>query len=76
LWHGQQTWMEEAGISDLLGSKLMGHQLPGMRAVDRHVSLVLPADLKAMLQELRETSLRTRARLSARSSQPSTLRPS
>ena len=58
LRHGHQTWMEEAGISDLLRSELMGHEIPGMRGVYGHVSPSMRADLNAMLQERWETSLR------------------
>jgi hypothetical protein len=67
LRHGHQTWMEEAGTSDLLRSERMGHDVPGMRGVYGHVSPAMRADPKAMLQERWETSLLERARLSARS---------
>jgi hypothetical protein len=62
--------MEEAGISDLLRSERMGHDVPGMRGVYGHVSPAMRADLTAMLQERWKTSLRERARLSARSIVP------
>jgi hypothetical protein len=55
LRHGHQTWMEEAGISDLLRSERMGHEVPGMRGIYGHVSPAMRADLKAMLQERWET---------------------
>jgi hypothetical protein len=48
----------------------MGHEVPGMRGVDGHVSPAMRADLKAMLQQLWETSLRQRAGLSAPSVVP------
>jgi hypothetical protein len=68
LRRGHQTWMEEAGVSDLLRSERMGHEVPGMRGVYGHVSPAMRADLKAMLQERAGRCLvRTRARLSARS---------
>src|SRR6266704_1850837 len=70
LRHGHQTWMEEAGISDLLRSERMGHEVPGMRGVYGHVSPAMRAGLQAMLQDRWETSLRERARLSARSIVP------
>jgi hypothetical protein len=70
LHHGHQTWMEEAGISDQLRSERMGHEVPGMRGVYGHVSPAMRADLKAVLQERREASLRERARLSLRSVVP------
>jgi integrase len=38
LRHGHQTWMEEAGISDLLRSERMGHEVPGMRGIYAHVT--------------------------------------
>jgi hypothetical protein len=62
--------MEEVGISDLLRSERMGHEVPGMRGVYGHVSPAMSADLKAALQERWEASLRERARLSARSIVP------
>ena len=70
LRHGHQTWMEEAAISDLLRSERMGHEVPGMRGVYGHVSPAMRADLKAVLQERWESSLRERAQLSARSIVP------
>ncbi len=70
LRHGHQTWMEEAGISGLLRSERMGHEVPGMRGVYGHVSPAMRADLTAMLQERWKTSLRERVRLSARSIVP------
>jgi hypothetical protein len=68
--HGHQTWMEEAGISDLLRAERMGHLVPGMRGVYGHVSPAMRADLKGALQECWEASLRERARLSVRSIMP------
>lgn len=62
--------MEEAGISDLLRSERMGHEVPGMRGVCGHVSPAMRADLEAALQERWEASLRERARLSPRSIVP------
>ena len=70
LRHGHQTWMEEAGVSDLLRSERMGHEVPGMRGVYGHVSPAMRADLRAALQERWQASLRERARLSARSIVP------
>jgi hypothetical protein len=70
LRHGHQTWMEEAGISDLLRSERMGHEVPGMRGFYGHVSPSMRADLKAMLQERWERSLRERTRFSQRSVVP------
>ena len=67
---GHQTWIEEAGVSDLLRSERMGHEVPGVRGVYGHVSPAMRSDLKAMLQERWETSLRERARLSALSIVP------
>jgi hypothetical protein len=62
--------MEEAGISDLLRSERMGHEVPGMRGVYGHVSPAMRAELKAALQERWLASLRKRARLSPRSVVP------
>jgi ferredoxin len=70
LRHGHQTWMEEAGISDLLRSERMGHEVPGMRGVYGHVSPAMRADLKAVLQERWEASLCERAQLPPRSIVP------
>jgi hypothetical protein len=70
LRHGHQTWMEEAGISDLLRSERMGHEVPGMRGVYAHVSPAMRAELRAALQQRWEESLRDRARLSPRSIVP------
>jgi hypothetical protein len=65
LRHGHQTWMEEDGISDVLRSERMGHEVPGMRGVYSHVS---PAT--ASLQHRWEDAFRERARLSRRSIVP------
>jgi integrase len=70
LRHGHQTWMEEAGISDVLRSERMGHEVPGIRGVYVHVSPAMRADLTAALQQRWEDSLRDRARLSPRSIVP------
>jgi integrase len=70
LRHGHQTWMEEAGISDLLRSERMGHEVPGMRGIYGHVTPAMRDALTAMLQERWEASLRERARLSPRSIVP------
>jgi hypothetical protein len=67
--------MEEAGISDLLRSERMGHEVPGMRGVYGHVSPSMRADLKAMLQERWEASLRERTQLPQRSVVPAPGRP-
>jgi integrase len=70
LRHGHQTWMEEAGISDLLRAERMGHAVPGMRGVYGHVSPAMRATLKADLQQRWEMSLVERARISERSIVP------
>jgi hypothetical protein len=62
--------MEEAGVSDLLRSERMGHEVPGMRGVYAHVSPAMRAHLKATLQRCWEDSLRDRTRLSRRSIVP------
>ncbi len=67
LRHGHQTWMEDAGSSDLLRSERMGHEVPGMRGVYGHVSPSMRAELTAMLQERWDPSLGERTRLSQRS---------
>jgi integrase len=70
LRHGHQTWLEEAGISDLLRSERMGHEVPGMRGVYGHVSPAMRADLKAVLQERWQDAMRERKRVSPRSVVP------
>jgi hypothetical protein len=70
LRHGHQTWMEEAGISDLLRSERMGHEVPGMRGVYGHVTPAMRVDLTTMLQDRWKASLRERERLSSRSIVP------
>jgi integrase len=70
LRHGHQSWMEEAGVSDLLRAERMGHEVPGMRGVYGHVTLAMRAALTGMLQDRWEASLRDRARLAPRSIVP------
>ena len=67
LRHGHQTWMDEDGIPEVLKTKRMGHEMPGMHGVYGHVSLGMRTDLIAALQERWESSLRERARLDSRS---------
>lgn len=70
LRHGHQTWMEEAGTSDLLRSERMNHEVPGMRGIYGHVTPAMRATLTTMLQERWQASLRERAQLSPRSIVP------
>lgn len=70
LRHGHQTWMEEAGISDLLRSERMDHEVAGMRGVYAHVSPAMRENLKVALQERWQQSLRERAALAPRSIVP------
>jgi len=67
LRHGHQTWMEEAGISDLLRSERMGHEIPGMRGVYGHVTPAMRTVLTALLTKLWLSALAERASLSERS---------
>jgi hypothetical protein len=77
LRRGHQTWMEEAGVSDLLRSERMGHEVPGMRGAYGHVSPAMRADPKAMLQERWEMSCPyASAAIGSLDRPPSTLRPS
>jgi hypothetical protein len=62
--------MEEAGISDLLRSERMGHEVPGMRGIYGHVTPAMRAALTTMLQERWEGSLSERAQLAPRSIVP------
>lgn len=64
LRHGHQTWMDEAGISYVLQSERMGHEVPGMRGVYSHISPRMRASLVDALQELWEASVAEQARLS------------
>lgn len=48
--------MEEAGISDLLRSERMGHEVPGMRGIYGHVTPAMRDALTTMLQERWEGS--------------------
>jgi integrase len=68
--HGLQTWMDEDGIPDVLKTERMGHEMPGMHGVYGHVSEAMRADLRVVLQERWEGSLRDRSRLSPRSAVP------
>ena len=70
LRHGLQTWMDEDGIPEVLKTERMGHEMPGMHGVYGHVSPAMRANLKAVLQERWEVSLRERAQLSPRSAVP------
>jgi hypothetical protein len=68
LRHGHQTWMDEAGISYVLQSDRMGHEVPGMRGVYGHVSPAMRTALVAALQEMWTAALDQRAELAPRSS--------
>jgi hypothetical protein len=70
LRHGHQTWLEEAGVSDLLRSERMGHEVPGMRGVYGHVTPAMRAYLTDVLQERWDDALRERKQLSSRSVVP------
>jgi integrase len=65
--HGHETWMDEAGISYILQSERMGHEVPGMRGVYSHVSPGMQKGLVDALQGLWERSLAERAKLNPRS---------
>jgi hypothetical protein len=67
LRHGHQTWLDDLGVRYVLQSERMGHEVPGMRGVYSHITPGMRADLVAGLQELWETSLNERARISRRS---------
>jgi len=68
LRHGYQTWMDEAGLSYVLQSAQMGHEVPGMRGVYSHVSTSMLTGLKTAMQALWSASLTDRAGLSSSSS--------
>jgi integrase len=67
LRHGHQTWLDDLGIRYVLQSERMGHEVPGMRGVYSHITPRMRAELRDGLQELWETSLEERARLTERS---------
>jgi integrase len=67
LRHGHQTWLDDLGIRYVLQSERMGHEAPGMRGVYSHITPRMRAELRDGLQELWETSLEERARLTERS---------
>ncbi len=68
LRHGHKTWMDEAGIADVLKSECLGHEEPGMRGVYGHVSPAMREELKDALQARWEDPLREHARLAERPS--------
>ena len=55
------------GVQEMLKSERMGHKVPGMAGVYGHVMPEWRDRLRAQLQELWETSLHERARLSPHS---------
>ena len=65
--HQHLTWMDEAGISYILQSERMGHEVPGMRGVYSHVSAAMRKALAEALEAMWVISLRYRAQLSPRS---------
>lgn len=67
LRHGHQSWLEQAKLPYLLISERMGHEVPGMRGVYGHPTPDMRCEVKAVLQDLWERSLRERAQLSPRS---------
>jgi integrase len=48
--HGHKVWMDEDQIADVLKSKRLGHEEPGMRGVYGHVSQSMREELKAALE--------------------------
>jgi hypothetical protein len=56
--------MDEAGISYVLQSERMDHEVPGMRGVYSHVSPRMRAALVAALQDMWEESVAARSNLS------------
>lgn len=70
LRHGHHTWMDEAGVSYVLQSERMGHEVPGMRGVYNHVSPMMRSALISAMERLWGDSLRLRSQLSPQSSVP------
>ncbi len=67
LRHGYPTWIDEIGTSDVLQSRQMGHEVPGMRGIYSHVTPGMLDGLRSALQALWPTSLHQRAAMSSRS---------
>src|SRR5262249_56280110 len=65
--HGHQTWLDDLGVQEMLKSERMGHEVPGMAGVYGHVMPEWRDRLRTRLQELWETSLHDRTRLSPHS---------
>jgi hypothetical protein len=68
--HGHKVWMDEDQIADVLKSKRLGHEEPGMRGVYGHVSQSMREELKAALEARWQESLHQRAQITPRSAVP------
>jgi hypothetical protein len=67
LRHGHRTWVAEDGIPDILAEQRLGHEVPGMRGLNIHVSDRMCETLIKALQARWEDSLRARAAIGPRS---------
>jgi hypothetical protein len=66
--HAHQTMMDDLNIRYVLQAERMGHEVPGMRGVYKHIAPEWRADLVTGLQRLWVESLDERAKISERSS--------
>lgn len=70
LRHGHQTWMDDAGIREVLQFERMGHEMQGMRGVYVHITPAMRERLATVLESLWAESLAARAKMSPRSALP------
>ena len=68
--HAHQTMMDDLNIRYVLQAERMGHEVPGMRGVYKHIAPEWRTDLVDGLQRLWEMSLDNRIKISRRSSVP------
>jgi len=68
--HAHQTMMDDLNIRYVLQAERMGHEVPGMRGVYKHIAPEWRTDLVDGLQRLWEKSLDNRIKISRRSSVP------
>jgi hypothetical protein len=68
--HAHQTMLDDLNVRYVLQAERMGHEVPGMRGVYKHIAPEWRTDLVVGLQRLWEASLGARARLSERSAVP------
>ena len=67
LRHWVKTWMDEVRIPEVLSEELLGHEIPGVSGVYRHVSGGMRAELAAKMTAAWEAALDARLEMSPRS---------